>query len=101
MRSLPGRRSAPSRIPRSSGLCCGRRSLWWRDRSKASAVYTEPFPDFLYPRLSMNLFSLMARHGYALTFGLLLAGVYGLPFPAAIALVAAGGRAGGGALGGA
>jgi membrane protein DedA with SNARE-associated domain len=40
--------------------------------------------------LSMNLFSLMARHGYALTFGLLLAEAIGLPFPAAIALVAAG-----------
>jgi membrane protein DedA with SNARE-associated domain len=32
----------------------------------------------------------MARHGYALTFGLLLAEAIGLPFPAAIALVAAG-----------
>jgi membrane protein DedA with SNARE-associated domain len=38
----------------------------------------------------MNLFSLMARQGYALTFGLLLAEAIGLPFPAAIALVAAG-----------
>jgi membrane protein DedA with SNARE-associated domain len=38
----------------------------------------------------MNLFSLMAHHGYALTFGLLLAEAIGLPFPAAIALVAAG-----------
>jgi membrane protein DedA with SNARE-associated domain len=38
----------------------------------------------------MNLFLLMARHGYALTFGLLLAEAIGLPFPAAIALVAAG-----------
>jgi membrane protein DedA with SNARE-associated domain len=38
----------------------------------------------------MNLFSLMARHGYALTFALLLAEAIGLPFPAAIALVAAG-----------
>jgi membrane protein DedA with SNARE-associated domain len=38
----------------------------------------------------MNLFLLMARHGYALTFGLLLAEAMGLPFPAAIALVAAG-----------
>src|SRR5712691_5977243 len=37
----------------------------------------------------MNLF-LMARHGYALTFALLLAEAIGLPFPAAIALVAAG-----------
>jgi membrane protein DedA with SNARE-associated domain len=32
----------------------------------------------------------MARHGYALTFGLLLAEAVGLPFPAALALVAAG-----------
>jgi membrane protein DedA with SNARE-associated domain len=38
----------------------------------------------------MDLFSLMARHGYALTFGLLLAEAIGIPFPAAIALVAAG-----------
>jgi membrane protein DedA with SNARE-associated domain len=38
----------------------------------------------------MNLFSLMARHGYAVTFCLLLAEAIGLPFPAAIALVAAG-----------
>lgn len=38
----------------------------------------------------MILLSLMARHGYALTFGLLLAEAIGLPFPAAIALVAAG-----------
>jgi membrane protein DedA with SNARE-associated domain len=38
----------------------------------------------------MNFFSLMARHGYVLTFGLLLAEAIGLPFPAAIALVAAG-----------
>jgi membrane protein DedA with SNARE-associated domain len=44
----------------------------------------------VYPTLSMNLFLLMARHGYALTFGLLLAEAIGLPFPAAIALVAAG-----------
>ena len=33
---------------------------------------------------------MMARHGYALTFSLLLAEAIGLPFPAAIALVAAG-----------
>ncbi len=38
----------------------------------------------------MNLFSAMAHHGYALIFGLLLAEAMGLPFPAAIALVAAG-----------
>jgi membrane protein DedA with SNARE-associated domain len=38
----------------------------------------------------MTLFALMARHGYALTFALLLAEAVGLPLPAAIALVAAG-----------
>jgi membrane protein DedA with SNARE-associated domain len=38
----------------------------------------------------MDLVLLMARHGYALIFGLLLAEALGLPFPAAIALVAAG-----------
>src|SRR5438270_4177340 len=37
-----------------------------------------------------DLLSMMARHGYALTFALLLAEAIGLPFPAAIALVAAG-----------
>jgi membrane protein DedA with SNARE-associated domain len=38
----------------------------------------------------MTLALLMARHGYALTFALLLAEAIGLPFPAALALVAAG-----------
>jgi membrane protein DedA with SNARE-associated domain len=38
----------------------------------------------------MTLVSMMAHHGYALIFGLLLAEAIGLPFPAAIALVAAG-----------
>jgi membrane protein DedA with SNARE-associated domain len=38
----------------------------------------------------MDLLLLMARHGYALTFGLLLAEAIGLPLPAAIALVGAG-----------
>jgi len=38
----------------------------------------------------MDLVLLMASHGYALTFGLLLVEAMGLPFPAAIALVAAG-----------
>jgi len=38
----------------------------------------------------MDLVLLMARHGYALTFSLLLAEAVGLPFPGAIALVAAG-----------
>jgi membrane protein DedA with SNARE-associated domain len=37
-----------------------------------------------------QLLSIMARQGYALTFGLLFAEALGLPFPAAIALVAAG-----------
>ena len=37
-----------------------------------------------------ELTGLMARHGYTLTFGLLFAEAIGLPFPAAIALVAAG-----------
>jgi membrane protein DedA with SNARE-associated domain len=37
-----------------------------------------------------DLLSTMARHGYALTFCLLFAEAIGLPFPAAIALVAAG-----------
>src|ERR1700722_14087091 len=59
------------------------------DTHPAFIVYTEPFPEFPYPRLLMNLF-LMVRHGYVLTFTLLLAEAIGLPFPAAIALVAAG-----------
>lgn len=37
-----------------------------------------------------DLLSIMARHGYALTFAVLLAEAMGFPFPAAIALVAAG-----------
>jgi len=37
-----------------------------------------------------DMLSAMVRHGYALTFALLLAEAAGLPFPAAIALVAAG-----------
>jgi membrane protein DedA with SNARE-associated domain len=37
-----------------------------------------------------DLLAMMARHGYALTFALLFAEAIGLPFPAAIALVAAG-----------
>ena len=36
------------------------------------------------------IFSLLGRHGYALLFGILLAEAVGFPFPAAIALVAAG-----------
>jgi membrane protein DedA with SNARE-associated domain len=46
----------------------------------------------------MKLVLLMAHHGYALTFGLLLAEAIGLPFPAAIALVAAGAAVAGHAL---
>jgi membrane protein DedA with SNARE-associated domain len=38
----------------------------------------------------MDLFKLMAAHGYVITFSLLLAEAMGLPFPAAIGLVAAG-----------
>jgi len=37
-----------------------------------------------------HLLLLMGRHGYALTFGILLAEAVGFPFPASIALVAAG-----------
>jgi membrane protein DedA with SNARE-associated domain len=37
-----------------------------------------------------DLLAIMARHGYALTFGLLLAEAAGFPLPAAIALVTAG-----------
>lgn len=37
-----------------------------------------------------SLLTIMARHGYGLTFGLLFAEAVGFPFPAAIALVAAG-----------
>ncbi len=50
----------------------------------------EPFPVFSYPTLLMTLVALMLRHGYAFTFGLLLIEAIGLPFPAALALVAAG-----------
>jgi membrane protein DedA with SNARE-associated domain len=46
----------------------------------------------------MDLYLLMARHGYALTFCLLLAEAAGLPFPAALALVAAGAAVGAHAL---
>jgi membrane protein DedA with SNARE-associated domain len=49
-----------------------------------------PFQIYPIKSLFMDLVLLMARHGYALTFGLLLAESLGLPFPAAIALVAAG-----------
>lgn len=37
-----------------------------------------------------DILSMMARHGYALTFATLLAEAMGLPFPASIALIAAG-----------
>src|SRR5579872_5309931 len=64
-------------------------------RQRSGFVYTEPFPVPADPIPVhglglMDLVSLMARHGYGLTFGLLLAESLGLPFPAAIALVAAG-----------
>jgi membrane protein DedA with SNARE-associated domain len=58
----------------------------------------ETFAGFTDPTLSMNLFLLMARHGYALIFSLLLVEAIGLPFPAAIALVAAGAAVAGHAL---
>jgi membrane protein DedA with SNARE-associated domain len=64
------------------------------------SVNPEPFIDFPYPTVVMNLFALMARHGYALTFSLLLAEAIGLPFPAALALVAAGAAVAAHALGG-
>jgi membrane protein DedA with SNARE-associated domain len=41
-----------------------------------------------------DLLSIMARHGYALTFAILFAEAVGLPVPASIALVAAGAAAG-------
>src|ERR1051326_7025349 len=56
-------------------------------------VYTGTFLGPLHPSHlpAMNdLLSMMARHGYALTFVVLLAEAMGFPFPAAIALVAAG-----------
>src|ERR1700683_4461192 len=48
--------------------------------------------------MNMNLFALMARHGDVLAFCLLLAAAMGLPFPAALALVAAGAASGAHAL---
>src|SRR5271155_2993873 len=62
----------------------------WTHCPHIRLVYTEPFLDLPYPTQLMDLVLLMARHGYALTFSLLLAEAIGLPFPAAIALVAAG-----------
>lgn len=45
MQSRRGRRSAASRIPRSSARCCGRRSLWWRERSKSTRfAQAQAFP---------------------------------------------------------
>src|SRR5271154_635592 len=75
-----------------AGVCGGKREI------TRPFVYTEPFPDFLYPRQFMNLYLLMARHGYAWTFSLLFAEAIGLPFPAAIALVVAGAAIGAHAL---
>ena len=66
--------------------------------SVQNILYTEPFSDSPDPIVSMDLYLLMARHGYALTFGLLLAEAVGLPFPAALALVAAGAAVGAHAL---
>lgn len=57
-------------------------------------VYTDPFLLLGSQRGIQNnmqvIFSLLGRHGYALVFGILLAESVGFPFPAAIALVAAG-----------
>jgi membrane protein DedA with SNARE-associated domain len=58
-------------------------------------AFIEPFPYLQNPRqflgLLMNdLLATLARHGYSLTFGMLLAEAMGLPLPAAIALVSAG-----------
>jgi membrane protein DedA with SNARE-associated domain len=53
--------------------------------------FAETFSVSRYPMVTMShLLTLMARHGYALTFGLLFVEAIGIPFPAAIALVAAG-----------
>src|ERR1700746_1712007 len=58
---------------------------------QASGLFIlNPFLAYSYPTQLMTLVALMARHGYALIFGLLLAEAVGLPFPAAIALVSAG-----------
>src|SRR5690348_66993 len=62
-------------------------------RTPSGFVYTGTFLGPPHPSHlpAMNeLLSMMARHGYALTFVLLLAEAMGFPFPAAIALVAAG-----------
>jgi len=56
-------------------------------------VYTGTFPGALfaaYLPVMHDLLSMMARHGYVLTFAVLLAEAMGFPVPAAIALVAAG-----------
>ncbi len=57
---------------------------------KSGFVMFEPFPVFFYPTLFMTLVALVLRHGYAFIFGFLLIEAMGLPFPAALALVAAG-----------
>jgi len=62
-------------------------------RTPSGFVYTgtflgPPHPSHL-PAMN-DLLSMMARHGYALTFAVLLAEAMGFPFPAAIALIAAG-----------
>ena len=57
-------------------------------------VYTDSFPvganQTLLFGLMTDLLTSIGRHGYALTFAVLLAETVGLPFPASIALVAAG-----------
>jgi membrane protein DedA with SNARE-associated domain len=58
--------------------------------STSGFVYLETFRYFPDPKGLMNLVSVMARHGYAWTFWLLLVEAMGVPFPASIALVAAG-----------
>jgi len=57
-------------------------------------VYTDSFlvrPNQTFLLSTMNdLLAALGRHGYSLTFAILLAETVGLPFPASIALVAAG-----------
>ncbi|HVN19923.1 MAG TPA: VTT domain-containing protein [Dongiaceae bacterium] len=57
-------------------------------------VYTDSFPVLRNPssyiQIMHTLLSSLGRHGYTLTFAVLMAEAVGLPFPASIALVAAG-----------
>lgn len=58
---------------------------------RSALFILNPFRFIPIQRLSMtDMLSLMVRHGYTLTFVLLFAEAIGLPFPAAIALVAGG-----------